>query len=231
MSTSPQFIATTRTNGIQFVASGAPAQVAWKAGPYGSRIHLMSASQDDTTTGTLSIYRGKVLTDNSLPYVDFPLTRTVKGLPPVLTATKTTNDHLDRTNGSFIQDGWVAGMMLGIINASDNLQNQIIAHVTTVAATTLTYTGTPLNATASAMSVNTQLVQCDLLWSVSMVSGAGNSNSVAAINLMSTTNFPSFLSAPDTFFVLGPGELLIVNCGTLPASNKSINVVVAGGDY
>lgn len=229
MSTQPQFVSNYRCSYVQYVNAGAPAQIVWQAGPNGSRIHAIRATQDDTTTALMTLYRGRVLTDNGLP---FPFARRpVLGKAPILAATKTTNDHLDRTNGSFIQDGWVAGAYAAILDSTDNPQNQVIAHVTTVAATTLTYTGTPLNASAATMAASTVLAMVNILDAIAMVSGAGNSSSAPAINLFSTTNDPSLLSPPDTFLTLGPYELLVVNCGTLPAANKSINVTVDGGDY
>ena len=227
----PLLIQKLRTERIQFVNAGAPVQPLWKAGPRGSRIHLISASQDDTGTPLMSFFRGRVLTDNAMPSPGFTLGRTTGALPPVLTATKTTNDHLDRTNGSFVQDGWVAGNLLAIINSIDNPQNQVVAHVTTVAATTLTYTGTPLNATAAAMAIFTQLVLANLMWAKTLTASAGSSNSAAAVSMMDPSLFPAFLAAPGTFISLEPGELLLVKCGTLPAANSAVMVTADGGDY
>ncbi len=229
MATQPQFITQYRSSYVQYVNAGAPAQVAWQAGPLGSRIHAIRASQDDTTTAAMSLYRGRILTDNALP---FPFAqRPVVGKPPILAATKTTNDHVDRTNGSFVQDGWVAGMMAAILDSTDNPQNQVIAHVTTVVAATLTYTGSPLNATAATIGGAAILALVNIIDVVAMVSGAGNSAGVPNIALFSTTSDVSLLTAPDTFITLGPYELLVINCGTLPAANKSINLTVDGGDY
>ena len=63
----PMLIQKLRTERIQFVNGGAPVQPLWKAGPRGSRIHLISASQDDTGTPLMSFFRGHVLTDNAMP--------------------------------------------------------------------------------------------------------------------------------------------------------------------
>lgn len=228
MSTQPQFVASYRTQITQFVNAGAPAQVVWRAGPNGSRIHLMTATQDDTTTAVMSVYQGKVLTDNAKASPWLPTD--VQGLCPVLALTNTTNSTITRTNGSFTADGWSVNDHLAVLNSWDNPANQVIAHATTVAAATLTFTGTVFNAAAATPSANLQLARVMPLWAVSMVSGAGT-GSVAAINLMSTTLFPAFLAAPDTFLTLAAGDVLIVQCGTLPAVNKSINVIVVGGDW
>jgi hypothetical protein len=228
MSTQPQFVASYRNTYTQYVNAGAKAQVIWQAGSAGSRIHAIRATQDDTGTGVLSLYRGRILTDNALPFPN--ARRPVVGKAPILAATKTTNDHLDRTNGSFVQDGWVAGMNCAILDSTDNPQNQVIAHVTTVVAATLTYTGTPLNATAATMAASTVLALVNLLDAATLVASAGTSG-VPGMNLFSTTNDPSLLAAPDGFLILGPYELLVVNLATLPAANTSVNVTVDGGEY
>jgi len=231
MASDPTFVANYRTQITQFVNSGAVTQAIWRAGPTGSRIHLMTATQDDTTTAVMSLYQGKILTDNAKPFPFAP--PDLQGLCPVLAITNTTNSTITRTNGSFIQDGWSLSKMLAVLCAFDNPQNQIApAHPTTIAAATLTFTGAIFNAAAaaSAISAGVQLAQVMPLWAVSMVSGAGT-GSVAAINLMSTSLFPAFMTTPDTFLALGPNEILVCSCATLPAAAKSINVLVVGGDW
>lgn len=229
MSTQPTFVEQYRCGFTQYVNGGAPAQVVVQAGPKGSRVHAIRITQDDTTAGAVSLYRGRIITDNALP---FPFARRpITGKAPILALTNTTNATITRTNGSFIQDGWVAGMMAVPLDCTDNPANQVIAHVTTVAAGTLTYTGVPFNAAAATMAASTVLAMVSLLDTITMVSGAGNTNAVPGVNLFSTTNDPSLLAAPDGFLILGPGELLIVNCGTLPAANKYISVTADFGDY
>ena len=228
MSTQPTFVANYRSQITQFVNGGAPAQAVWRAGPNGSRIHLMSATQDDTTTAVMAVYQGKILTDNSKASPLLP--EDYQGLTPILALTNSTNSTITRTNGSFIQDGWSVSKLLAVLKAWDNPANQVIAHPTTVATQTLTFTGVVFNGAAASPSPNLQLAAVNLLWTVSMVASAGTGG-VAAINLMSTTYYPGFLASPDTFLALGPNEVLVVNCGTLPAANKSIMITVVGGDW
>ena len=236
MNTAPIFIANQRANDIQFAAAGAKVQCLWQAGPNGSRLQASYATQDDTTTSVMQFYRGVVLTDNGrpMPIAPFPgmagwSAQLNSQMPtPVLALTNTT---ITRTNGSFIADGWNVGMLCGVIGCADNIQNQVIpSHVTTVAAGTLTFTGAVFTAAATP-SPMTQLVRCTPMWNVSMVNGAGVTSAVAQINMLSTAVGTSLLAAPDGFITLGPNELLLVYCTTLPAANKCITVSAHGGDY
>ena len=228
---SPIFIGGQRTNGIQFANAGAKLQCAWAAGPNGSRIHAMTLAQDDTTTGTMSLFRGRILTDNGRPYVGWSPQQSTLALTPVLAVTNTTNSTITRTNGSFFVDGWNVGMFLGILNAVDNCQNQVApVHVTSLSATTLTFTSVVFNAAAASPCGGMLLVECEPLWGVAAVSGCGT-GTTAAVNLLSTTVGTSLLSAPDGFITLGPNELLLASCGTLPTANKAITVLTSGGDY
>ena len=240
MNTAPIFIANQRANDIQFAAAGAKTQCLWQAGPNGSRLQASYMTQDDTTTSVMQLFRGVVLTDNGrpMPIAPFPgmagwSAQLNSQMPtPVLAITNTTNSTITRTNGSFIQDGWNVGMMCAVIGCQDNFQNQVIpSHVTTVAAGTLTFTGAVFNAAAAAPSPMTQLVRVTPMWNVAMVSGAGFTSAVAQINLLSTAVGTSLLAAPDGFITLGPNELLLVYCTTLPTANKSIFVSAHGGDY
>lgn len=239
MNNSPIFVGGMRNNDIQFTAAGAKTQVLFQAGPNGSRIHSAYMTQDDTTTSVMQLYRGVILTDNGRPLPQGPYPgqgwsaqMNCGALTPVLTLTNTTNSTITRTNGSFITDGWNVGMLLGVINSADNIQNQVMpSHVTSLTATTLTFTGAIFQAASGTPTPAMQLVRCTPLWNVAMVSGAGVTSAVAQINLLSTAVGTSLLAAPDGFITLGPNELLLVFCTTLPAANKCITVTAHAGDY
>lgn len=241
MATAPTFVNNYRSGSCRFVNAGEHVAVLYRAGPNGSRIHKISASQDTTQTVDISFFKGKILTDNAraTPFVqpeDSGL-----GLYPVLTITAATNTTITRTNGSFIQDGWRLQDGLAILGSTTNIQNQVIAHPTTVAATTLTFTGLVCQAADTACPPQMQLARTKLLFSKALISGAGNTGTVAAINDMDTTLYPSLLAAPDQFILLGPNELLLAHWGpygaafasltALPAVNKSVDIDCEGGDY
>lgn len=225
----PLFIAAYRSQTTPFLNAGALNQVIWRAGPNGSRIHGISASQDDTATSLIKFFKGIVLTDNAqvMPGAGTP----GAGLTPVLALTKAANDTFTRTNGSFITDGWQVGTQGCIIDESKNLQNQILFYPTTVVAGTITLTGTPLNATDAAPSGNIKLASVALLWSKALVASCGNADATPALNMLSTTNYPGLYAAPDTFLTLGPNQLLIANIAAAPAASKNVYLVVDGGDY
>jgi len=224
----PVLIQKYRTQQTIFLNAGALVQPIWQAGPNGSRIHAISFTQTDTNAGVLQLFQGKVLTDNALCAPNYPR---YQGLPPVLAITKAATDTVTRTNGSFIADGWRVGQICFAINENVNPQNQVLQIVTTVAAATLSLGANIFNATDATPGAGLQLVMGNLLDSITNVSGAGNTNAVPALNLMSTTNFPSFLPSPDTFLLLDSFEYLLLSVATAPASTKQYSCTVYGGDY
>ena len=241
MSTAPTFVNNYRSGSCRFVNAGEHVAVLFRGGPNGSRIHKISAAQDTTQTVDLQFFKARVLTDNSrvAPFVHPE--GTGLGLHPVLALTNTTNSTITRTNGSFIQDGWRLQDGLAVLGSNTNIQNQIIGHPTTVAAGTLTFTGVMFQAADASPSPLLQLARTRLLFSKALISGAGNSGSVAGLNYMDTTLYPSLLASPDSFILLGPDELLLAGWGAygavfaslvaLPAVNKSVDIDCEGGDY
>jgi len=225
----PQTIQLYRSQITTFLNAGALNQVIWKAGPNGSRISGISASQDDTATSLIKFFKGTVLTDNAQSMAG--LGTPGASLTPVLALTKAANDTFTRTNGSFITDGWQVGTQGCIINSSKNLQNQILFYPTTVVAGTITLTGTPLNASDAAPSGNLQFASVALLWSKALVNGAGNADATPALNMLSSTNYPVIYAQPDGYLLLGPNQLLIANIAAAPAASKNVAIVVDGGDY
>jgi len=237
----PIFIANQRTNGVQFAASGAKLQCLWAAGPNGSRIQTIFMSQDDTTTGNMQLWKGTILTDNGRPTPQNPgipgqpsqwsPQNNSQALPPVLALTNTTNSTITRTNGSFIVDGWNVGMFCAVLGANDNIQNIVAPfHITSIAAGTLTMTGTVFNAASATPPATTQLVKCEPFWSVAAVSGMGMTT-VANVNMFSTALGTQLLTVPDSFLTLGPGELILVSYSGTVTANKSTCVTITGGDY
>lgn len=224
----PLFVGQYRSVTTTFLNAGALNQPIYKAGPNGSRIHGISASQDDTATSLIKFYKATVLTDNRLAYPGAPDTL---GKGPILALTKAATDTATRTNGSFVSDGWLVGNLACIINSSDNLQNQILSYITAVAAGTLSFNGTPMNASAATPATDLQICSCFLLWSKALVNGAGNADATPALNMLSTTNYPGLYASPDTFLTLGPNQILIANIAAAPASAKNVSIVVDAGDY
>lgn len=238
MSTAPTFVNGYRNGSCRFVNAGEHVAVLFRGGPNGSRIHKISLAQDTTQAVDISFFKAKILTDNARVAAGIQPEDSGLGLTPVLALGTNT---ITRTNGSFIQDGWRLQDAVAVLGSNTNIQNQTIAHMTTVAATTLTFTAAQWQAADATPSPTMQLARARLLWSKSMVSGSGNTTAVPADNLLSITNYPSLLAAPDQFVLLGPGELLLAHWGpygavhgsltALPAVNKSIDIDCEGGDY
>jgi len=243
MATDPTFVSNYRTESVQFTAAGPHVMVAYAAGPSGSRIHSITGTLDAAGTTLMKFYRGRILTDNSLPR---PMRhfqerhRLQAGLTPVLALTNTTNSTITRTNGSFIDDGITVNTKLAVLGSNTNIQNQLIFVPTTVAAATLTATGAIFQAADATPSGMMCLARADLLWSKAMVGSDGYSNTVPALNMMDVALNPSILAAPDGFLTLEPFELLLVAYGnpavfasvvTLPAAGAALGIVTCGGDF
>ena len=226
MPASPTFAGTPVTKGTPFVNGGATAQVIAFAGPNGARIHAATFSQNDTSTGSIQLYKGRILTDNAQPQVGWPPYQLGKGMPPVLSVATTTT--ITRSNGSFLQDGWQVGQQLLLLNHFDTPANQVINYLTTVVAGTLTL-GTAITA-ATTPAAGLQIAQVDLLWAVAAVSAAGT-GTTAQVNLLSTTYGSQLLPQPDTFLTLAPNELLIASIGTAVTSAKTQTISCEWANY
>jgi hypothetical protein len=214
MSATPTFVASYASQETQILNQyGAGIGVPiWTAGVNGSRIHAIACANDDTNTPTLTLYRGSVLSTNAAAGMAI------------------TTSTITRTSGSFVADGWLANNRVFVMNETNNLANQIVQPLSSVAAGTLTFSGTPLHTDASPPT-SLQLVRASLLWALAVVAGAGNTSAVPAQNVLQPSQYPSFYPAPDTFLMLGPNEILIaVLSGTVTAL-KSVDIIVDGGNY
>lgn len=133
----------------------------------------------------------------------------------------TTSSTIVRASGSFITDGWRAGMQcmtFAPLNDAENAVDGIICTITGVTATTLTVNGTPLSVVATATS-GTRIVQVKRLTVAQIPLGSGNSNSVGSAALLGSNSGTSIASE----LKLGANDMLI---GSMVSAVSALPAVV-----
>jgi hypothetical protein len=213
MGSNPQFVATYRSTQTQLVAAHAknPRPI-WTPGANGSRIHSINIATDDSTASqTILLYRAVEIETNA------------SMTPAALTATPT----ITRSIGSFVTDGWQVNQRAFLLG-SNNLSNDQATVVTTVAAGTLTITGT----FTAESSWPGALYRASLIATISLPASSGAAAATPPLNVLNPNLLPTLVGSPDNFFVLGSNDLLLAAVGnTNVASAKSVDIVVEGGDY
>ncbi|HEY4002427.1 MAG TPA: hypothetical protein VGO93_26385 [Candidatus Xenobia bacterium] len=218
MASTPQFIGTYRSSQTQLVAAHAtrPRPV-WTPGSNGSRIHSINVATDDSTSGqTLTLYRATPLTLAS----NMGTANLVKGTP----------DTITRTAGSFLTDGWIQNQRIFVLG-STTLANDVTTFLSAaVAALTLTITASTFN-NSEAFPSTGKLMMASLIATISLPASSGSGTSTVPLNALNPNLMPTLLGAPDNFFMLGSADMLLAAVSTSVASNKSVDIVVEGGDY
>jgi hypothetical protein len=223
------FVANYRCQQTVFIPSDATCLPIWTGGPSGSRIDFANAFSNGLTSA-ITLWKGKVLTDNARAYPQSPgmVMDPIQGKTPILDIASTTT--ITRTNGSFLEDGWRAGMRIAVVGAFNNFQNMIAPQIiSTVVAGTITL-GTALNASDTTPGGQLQLVKCVGLYTVSVTSGAGGSGA-ASVSLLSQASCPGILGQPTSYLTVGGYEVLLASLGTAPSSGNTMEIEVWGGDW
>jgi hypothetical protein len=183
----------------------------------------MVAASTDTATNSLQIIKGTLMSSFSAI--------TASGAMPAytgFTAGTCTTSTIVRTGGSFVTDGWQVGdtaMVFGDTVQTGN--NGILLQVTTVAALTLTVTGTPLTINAG-IAAGFQVYKIGKSTTYTIAIGAGNTGSVPNVPLMGS-NQSQDKTWDSTGISLGANQILIgnltANASALPA-RVDVNVEV-----
>jgi hypothetical protein len=216
MASTPQFIGTYRSSQTQLVAAhGMRPRPIWTPGANGSRIHSINVAMDDTNaTQTLVLYRATPLS---------------LGSNMGTAAITQSPDTITRTSGSFVTDGWLVNQRLFVLG-STTLANAVAAFLTAVAAGTLTITTGTFSAAESFPSTG-QLMMASLIATITLPASSGNVTTTVPLNVLNPNLMPTLVGAPDNFLMLGASDMLVAAVGSNVASNKSVDIVVEGGDY
>ncbi|MHB2021351.1 MAG: hypothetical protein ACYCW6_30835 [Candidatus Xenobia bacterium] len=222
MTTTPFYAASVRTVQTQ-LTQNMPGASVFKAGSNGSRIHLISAAQNDTSTGNLILYRGYALRTNS---------------GSTLALTNTTNSTITDSGNALISSGFRINGRIFVsyfdgpnFSVSYNMNNQVAAAPTNVAAGTLTFSGTIFNAADPTPPTSLALIQANLMFTVGLTSQAGFASANNGLSLLDTIRYPGLFMPPDSALVLGPDEYLVAVLGTAPSAGKSVDISVSAEDY
>jgi len=235
MSQDPQFVAEYRDSIIQLtdqhstrprvvckggtaVAYSASDPTVYREG--GSRIHALSVTTNDAANNTVVLGRAR--------------RRTL--VSDMGTASIATTSTITRSSGSFVTDGFLVGQRIAILplNEGDGANlttaaNGQILTLTTVAATTLTVSGTPLIAeTILAGFAIYQMMQHSV---TSVPLNSGFASGVPAVSLLSSSVMPWVDDTPNRFLTLGPTEYLWAAAGTALGASEVMDVIAMLGDY
>jgi hypothetical protein len=123
--------------------------------------------------------------------------------------TTTTTSTIVRSSGNFISDGWNPGDLVMVFNPPGTARQAtdgVLGVVTTVAALTLTVSGTPF--TALTLNTGVRICKVSQLFRDTVPLNAGNSASIPAKNLLTSKNSSSSIVTEKK---LGSNELIIAS--------------------
>lgn len=235
MSQDPQFVAEYRDAVFQLtdqhgtrprlIAKGGSAVAYSSSDPTvyregGSRIHAGSVTTNDAANNSLAFGKARQRTLVS----------------DMGTASVATTSTITRSSGSFVTDGFLVGQRIAILpttlesgaNLTTAANGQIVT-LTTVAATTLTVSGTPL--TAETILAGFAIYQMFQFGVLSVPLNSGFASGVPAVSLLSPTTLPWLDDTPNRFLTLGPNEYFWAAAGTALSAQEVMDVNLMLGDY
>ena len=171
----------------------------------GCTIIDLTASSTDGASKNVIIYTGRITTTQET---------TQTGAMATTTSTAT------RVNNSFINDGFLIGDLVMLFSPVGTTRNAgvdgILCTVTTVAALTLTFSGTPI--AALALATGTRLVRVSNLFMAPVAASSGTNGTLANVKILGNSLDQSSIF---TERKLGSTEMLIAamqsNVSALPA--------------
>lgn len=139
-------------------------------------------------------------------------------------ACTTTTSTIPRSSGSFIADGWLVGDQVMVFapvgTAPHAAVDGILGVITSVAALTLTLSGTPI--AALALATGTRICKVTPKFRATIAANSGTTNALPAIPLLNHANDASKVAENDHQLPLGINNLLIasmpVAVSALPAA-------------
>lgn len=179
----------------------------------GASVYDLFAHSSDSAAKDVQFYRGEVLT-------------TVGAATGTATTTSST---VARTTGSFVTDGWRVGMQAMIFAALTDAPQAvegILCTVSSVAAATLSFSGTPLSALT--LTTGARVVALDPMWAVSVPAGSGNSGAVVETWVLSTTNASAARVKDEKF---GPTQMLVASAKTAVTASTAITLSGSAARY
>lgn len=124
------------------------------------------------------------------------------------TVTTSGTNALNRSTGSFINDGFKVGDTVMFFGAASAANNGLLLQVTAVTATVLTFNGTAITNETEAAGFRVFKVTQRTHRTVPI--NAGNTGAIPAVQLIGGTQDPSAFPAPDTGWSLDADNALIV---------------------
>lgn len=149
-----------------------------------------------------------------------------------VTTTATTNATNTRNSGSFITDGWTVGDSAMIFGSATSSNNGVLAVVTTVATSTLTYSGVPSGFSAVTEGAGFYIAKVGLWTQRTIPINSGNTGSAPSVVLLGGTQDPARAPLPDSGLTLGPSGLLIfASTATISAKPATLSLAATYGMY
>lgn len=202
-----------RQIGVITAAMGTAAEVVWKPGAAGSRIHAIFATSRASAATTVGLNFGQAITKQDATNTG---------------AMAFTTNTITRASGSFITDGWLTDMRICVPEAT-TLANRKIFTITAATATTLTFAASSF--TAEALPAGASLLSITAAATVSVPANAGNVTSTPPVNLMSNLLLPYQAAIPDCNEVMGPNDWLVIAASAALTSPATLETMAVGGDY
>lgn len=237
MASNPEFVTNYRVEEFQFTdtfstrprllfkggataAYSASDPTIYRAG--GSRIHAINISTNDAANNTLTLFKATLATN----------------VANMGTASFATNNTITRSTGSFVTDNWAVGQRLfvGPVSPASVLQpttpgNGQLVTITTVAATTLTVSGTPFAGTPETIPTGFALWRLNTLCVLSVPLNAGFASGVPAVSGLQPAILPFLDESPNRFLTFGANDYLAGAVGTAMGTGEVMDIEVYAGDY
>lgn len=191
-------------------------RIAFVPGTSGAKIERINISSTDAGANNVQFYIGKKRTLASAMGTG------------ALVDGGGSSDTITRSGGSFVTDGWLAGMQFLVAGAT-TVANDFKAILTAAAAGTLTFATATVD-TAENLPSTAALYELIEAWYVATGAGSGLP-SAAAISGMTTTALPMLSANQESGFDLQADQVLIASAVTALTGTERIGIFVDGFDY
>lgn len=181
----------------------------------GSRLHSLYASTNAAGAKTLNLARGHLMVAQET---------TATGAMAIAGG-----NTITRATGSFVTDGFDVGQRILIENPT-SAGNRVFARITAVSATVLTFAAAAFP-TNEALPTGARIHLIGQAGAVSVPASAGQSASVAGVNLLTNTILPWLANKPDASMVFGQYGILVAWVSVAMGSGETMDIVAEGGDH
>lgn len=184
----------------------------------GCRVIDGMMSSTDTSTSKIALYVGQQMSTYAASTAGQYLV--AYGGMGVVATTATANSTVTRTTGSFITDGWQVGDLAMLFGCVSSANNGTVNVVTTVAAGTLTVSGTTGISVAETQGAGFRMVRVGLRTTRQLAVTAGSDGTTAPLPLIGGTLDPGSDNAPAGIMLGQTGMLIAAPVAAVTAAKK-----------